>query len=120
MQTRRVVERAVAMGLDQMQIGTLLGLSDRSLRKHYRNELDTGFLKLVSKIGDKLIDKIEAGDKASIFFFLKTRCGWSENGSAVNVQVAQQQNHRVVLRVPGMMDPEEWNKVAAEHHRLIP
>jgi hypothetical protein len=31
----------------------------------------------------QLIDKIEAGDRASIIFFLKARLGWRENDPSV-------------------------------------
>ena len=110
--SRRIVERAVAMGLDQDQISTLIGVTGKTLRMRYRRELDLGLVKLVSKIGDKLIDKIEAGDRASIFFFLKTRLGWSETGPAVNVAVGGQ---GPVLVVPGQLNVAEWNRIAEEH-----
>jgi hypothetical protein len=47
-----------------MQIGKLLGITDRTLRTRYRKELDTGFVRVLARVGDKLLDKIEAGEQS--------------------------------------------------------
>jgi hypothetical protein len=48
---------------------------------------------------------------------MKTRAHWRESGDAVAVNVSQQVG--AVLKVPGMMDPESWNRIAQAHQAAI-
>ena len=43
-ESRKIVERAIGAGFTQPQVARLLGISDRSVRKHYKKELATGVL----------------------------------------------------------------------------
>jgi hypothetical protein len=113
-QTRGVAERAASLGFTEPQIGTLIGVSDRTLRKHYRRELATGHLKANYEVGKRLFQKCIEGDKAALIFWAKCRMNWREADPAtVNVE-ATAQAQGAVLHVPMPMDVETWNKYAAE------
>lgn len=68
----------VAMGMTQEQIGLVMQKSTDSLQRHCRHELDTGVMKANALVAGELFKAVKAGDKASIFFWLKTRAGWRE------------------------------------------
>jgi predicted transcriptional regulator len=43
---RALVENASAFGIEQREIATQLGIDEKTLRKHFREELDGGKFKL--------------------------------------------------------------------------
>lgn len=78
------VEKLAGFGLTQEQIADWFGVSDRTLRNHLSTDAalaaayKTGRAKQLAKVTEKLSDLIENGDRASIFFYLKTQAGWKE------------------------------------------
>ena len=48
--TKAQVESAAGLGLPHEQIGALIGISDKTLRKYYANELAIGKAKASAKI----------------------------------------------------------------------
>lgn len=69
-------------GLTQQQIADYWGISKRTLARKSRENLDfyralkKGKSKTIAYVTGKLMEKIKEGDKASIFFFLRTQAGW--------------------------------------------
>lgn len=76
--TRRLVESSSGLGLPHEQIAVLVGIDDKTLRKHYRNELDAGKAKANAKIAQTLFSKATAGDTASLIWWTKAQMRWSE------------------------------------------
>lgn len=63
---KQVVENAVASGFRQEEIAALLGLSDRTLRTRYRQQLDKGAVKVHAKVTAWLLDlALQDDDSAS-------------------------------------------------------
>lgn len=80
-QTREAVKALVVAGMVHDDIARIIGVSDETLRKHYRDELDTGLERAIGNVSNTLLQKALNGDTASIIFFLKVRgkkYGWSE------------------------------------------
>lgn len=75
---RRQVRMLAAFGNTQEQIASVLEISDRTLRKHLRKELDRGVTEANSQIAQALFKKAKEGDTAAQIFWLKTRAGWRE------------------------------------------
>lgn len=75
---RHQVEAWAAVGTPQEDIAKLLDIDPKTLRKHYRRELDTGSIRANAIIGGKLFNKAKAGDNACMIFWMKSRAGWSE------------------------------------------
>ena len=75
---RELVSLHSTMGTDQATIADLLGIDEKTLRKHYRRELDLSTAKANATIGGVLYNKAKAGDTASMIFWLKTRGRWRE------------------------------------------
>ena len=75
---RRLVESTSGLGLPHEQIAILVGLDDKTLRKHYRHELDAGKAKANSQIAKTLYSKALAGDTTSLIWWTKSQMRWSE------------------------------------------
>lgn len=72
------IERMAAYGITHDQIAAIVGISDETLRKYYRDELDLGKAKTVEKVANSLVDVAVSGDVAAQKFFLSSRAGWAE------------------------------------------
>ena len=55
--TSRQVEAMAAYGIPEADIARVLGIDPKTLRKHYREELDTGSIKANSRIAESLYRK---------------------------------------------------------------
>jgi hypothetical protein len=93
---RKLVEQMSAVGIPQSNIAMIIrdGIDDKTLRKHFRKELDTAATKANAKIGGTLFNKAVNGDTSAAIFWAKTRMGWKETsvqehqgGVSVNVQL---------------------------------
>ena len=81
---RQIVQLHVTMGTTQAMIARVIGIDKKTLRLHYRDELDLAMVKANATIGGKLFNKARDGDTASMIFWLKTRAKWREK-SDVNL-----------------------------------
>ncbi len=79
--SRRQVEAMAAYGVPEKDIATVVGIDPKTLRRHYRRELDTGSIKANSKIAESLYRKALGDGSQSVtaaIFWLKTRARWKE------------------------------------------
>jgi hypothetical protein len=72
------VERMAAYGIPHDHIAAILGISDETLRKYFRAELDLGKAKTVENVANSLVDVALSGDVQAQKFFLSSRAGWAE------------------------------------------
>ena len=77
-ESRRMVESTSGLGLPHEQIAILVGIDDKTLRKYYRTELDTGKAKANGQIAKTLFSKAVGGDTTSLIWWTKTQMRWSE------------------------------------------
>ena len=77
---RKLVEQMTAVGIPQESIALVIrdGIDDKTLRKHFRRELDTAKIRANAKIGGTLFNKAMAGDTTAAIFWAKTQMGWKE------------------------------------------
>ena len=76
---RRQVKSMVALGLRQEEISTLLEITPKTLRKHFRSELDRGALEANAEVMRSLFKMATSGkNTAATIFWVKTRCGLRE------------------------------------------
>jgi hypothetical protein len=79
--TRRQVEAMAAYGVPEADIARVIGIDPKTVRKYYRDELDTGAIKANSKIAESLYRKAMGEGPQSVtacIFWLKTRAHWKE------------------------------------------
>lgn len=67
----------VAVGTEQNAIASILGISPKTLRKHFAYELANAYALVRADIAGKLIQKARGGDVFAQIFYMKTH-GWSE------------------------------------------
>jgi hypothetical protein len=94
-------------GVPEADIACVLDLDPKTLRKHYRGELDKGHIKATTKVAENLYRKATGEGREAVtaaIFWLKTRAGWKET-------VVQETNSvvRYVVRLPEpVADIDEW------------
>lgn len=75
---RQLVQLHATIGTPQDNIARILEIDPKTLRKHYRDELDLAGAKSNATIGGALFNKAKGGDTAAMIFWMKTRAGWRE------------------------------------------
>lgn len=75
---RQTVQLHATVGTKQELIAQILGVDAKTLRKHYREELDISKAKANATIGGALFNKAKGGDTAAMIFWMKTQAGWKE------------------------------------------
>jgi hypothetical protein len=78
---RRRVEALAGFGILEADIAGLIGIDAKTLRKHYRQELDFGHTKTNAKVAENLFRKATGDGRESVtaaIFWLKARARWKE------------------------------------------
>lgn len=75
---RQLVQLHATIGTKSENIARIIGIDPKTLRKHYRDELDLGMDKANATIGGALFNKAKNGDTAAQIFWMKTRARWAE------------------------------------------
>lgn len=75
---RKQAEALAGYGVPQEDIARLLGITEPTLRKHYRDDLDRGMAKANARIGQSLFRMASTGNVTAAIFWAKTRMGWKE------------------------------------------
>lgn len=75
---REKVTSLAAVGIPQVDIATVLGIDTKTLRKHYRQELDESATKANGAVAGKLYSSAMSGNVSAQIFWCKTRMGWRE------------------------------------------
>ena len=74
----RFLEKMAGMGLTQKHAGYILGISEDTIQRHYKDEWARGKAKAHLKIASKLFDMAMSGNVACLTFWAKTQMGWRE------------------------------------------
>lgn len=77
-ETRKMVEAAAGVGLAHNTIATLIGITDKTLRRRYRKELNEGVAKAHFNVGKTTYERAIAGDRTLLIWYEKTRMGMRE------------------------------------------
>ena len=75
---RRQVEALAAYGIPETDIAGVVGIDPKTLRKHYRDELDLGETKANAQVAGFLFNAAKNGNVTAQIFWLKTRARWRE------------------------------------------
>jgi hypothetical protein len=78
---RRQVEAMAAYGIPESDISRVVGIDPKTLRKHYRDELDLGETKANAQVAGFLFNAARSGNVTAQIFWLKTRARWKETPS---------------------------------------
>lgn len=75
---RTTVRQMAAAGVAHKDIARVLDCAENTLRKHFRDELDTGATCAIAAVSNRLYDMAMKGNTAACIFWLKARAGWRE------------------------------------------
>ena len=78
---RRQVEALAGYGIPEADIAGLIGIDPKTLRKHYRHQLDHGHVKANAKVAENLFRKATGEGREAVtaaIFWLKARAHWKE------------------------------------------
>ena len=96
---RQLVQLHATIGTQQSVIADILGIDDKTLRKHYREELDQAMAKANATIGGALFNKAKNGDTAAQIFWMKTRARWRETNQVDHTSSDNSMTPQVIERV---------------------
>jgi hypothetical protein len=66
-------------GVPQPDIATQIGIDPKTLRQHFREELDRGSIEATAKVAQSLFNMATTGNNvAAAIFWMKARAGWRE------------------------------------------
>jgi len=79
--TRKQIYNLSIVGTRYEDIALVLGISDDTLTKYYKPELEKGRIEANAAVAGTLFEKAKQGDTSSMIFWLKTRAQWSEKNT---------------------------------------
>ena len=101
---RRMARTMSGLGLPQEQIALLLEIDPKTLRKHFRDDLDRGMAEANVKVGQSLFNMATTGNNvAAAIFWMKARAGWREKQEAETESTSW-----YIQGVPEAASEEEW------------
>jgi len=74
----KLVEALTIAGVTQTLIAKIVKISEPTLRKNFRKELDTSKARANAVISQALFKKAKDGNVVAQIFWLKTQAGWKE------------------------------------------
>ena len=74
-QDRGLVTTMVAYGIPQREVAAVVGVSINTLRKHYKNEIDTAGARATTRIAETLYRRALDGSIRACTFWLERRGG---------------------------------------------
>jgi predicted transcriptional regulator len=77
-ESRKLVKSLAAVGTRYVDIAHKLEITDDTLRKHYKEELESGRIDANAQIANTLFQQAKKGNMTAAIFWLKTRAGWKE------------------------------------------
>lgn len=80
-ETRKLVRSLSAVGIRYVDIASKLDISDDTLVKHYKKDLEDGRIDANASIGQTLFQQAKNGNTSAAIFWLKTRANWKETNA---------------------------------------
>ena len=78
-ENRRTVKAMAGFGVPHADIATFIGIDPKTLRKHFRGDLDRGMIEANAKVGQTLFNMATVDKNvAAAIFWMKARAGWRE------------------------------------------
>jgi hypothetical protein len=76
---RRTVRAMSGFGVPHPDIATHIGIDPKTLRKHFREDLDLGSIEATAKVAQSLFRMATEGNNvAAAIFWMKAQAGWRE------------------------------------------
>ena len=103
---REKVSHLAGVGVPQDDIANIIGCAPKTLRKHFRAELDRGVAEANAVIAGCLVAAAKAGNIAAMIFWMKTRARWREQPPANDPDANAGSSSEVLVLPDNNRDPE--------------
>ena len=104
---RRTVKTMAGFGIPQEDIAGFLGIGDKTLRRHFREELDRGVTEANAKVAQSLFQMATQGKNvAAAIFWMKARAGWREMHEVEANVTAEMRTMTIITGMPRAEDLE--------------
>ena len=103
------VRRLAGVGVPQHDIAAIVGCDEKTLRKHFRLELNRGAAEANAAVASYLFAKVREGNVTAQIFWAKTRLRWQEGAPTLKDSVPRaeaEENFYVVILPDNGRDPE--------------
>lgn len=118
---RERVRRLAGLGVPQDDIAAILDCDAKTLRKHFRIELNRGVSEANAAVASYLFTKVKEGNVTAQIFWMKTRARWRE-GRAPEDPVPDAEagsNLHVIILPDNGRDPEITEKRLKEQEKYF-
>jgi len=106
---RRQVICHARIGVSQEEIAKVMGIDGKTLRKHYRDELDNSAREASTAVAGFLFDQCENGNVTAQIFWLKTRDQWKEVDGRL-AQIEEKLERLAAIRSGGKVTEDKWDE----------
>src|SRR4051812_36250655 len=114
-----MVEAMAGWGLPELDIALVIGIAPKRLRKHFRDELDTGHIK-GNRQGRRQPLSIATGSGreavTAAIFWLKVRAAWREPVGVREYPMEKKEAQRLAARTAAVGTP--WEELLERHATL--
>jgi hypothetical protein len=114
---RRLVRAFSGFGIPQEDIARQVGVDAKTLRKHFRDELDRGSVEATAKVAQSLFQMATTGKNvAAAIFWMKARAGWTERHRVKHDALGGRVALAVITGVPRAEDlsDDDLARIAAQ------
>ncbi len=106
---RKTVEAMSGYGIPEVDIARVLDIDPKTLRKHYRRELDTAFVHANARVAQSLFNQATAGNNvAAAIFWLKVRAGWRDRITVENINATVSDEPEPEAKPTDEEDDSSW------------
>jgi len=77
------VRMAVVAGINREDISKAMQVSEKTLNKHYKDELDGALADMNTLVTGKLVKQINEGNTTAMIFYLRTRARWTPKSEQI-------------------------------------
>src|SRR3954447_18799584 len=116
---RRQVEAMAGRGVPEAEIAVVIGIAPKTLRKHFRDELDTGHIKATARVAGNLYPIAPGSGREAVtaaIFWLKVRAGWREPVGLREYPLGKKEARELAARTAAV--GTEWEELLERHAAL--
>src|SRR5215217_4737723 len=116
---RQMVEAMAGCGVPEADIAVVIGIAPKTLRRHFRDELDMGHIKASAKIAGNLYRIATGSGREAVtaaIFWLKVRAGWREPLGSREYPMGKKEAQRLAARTAVVGTP--WEDLLKRHAAL--
>src|SRR5689334_25016908 len=106
-------------GVPEADIAVVIGVAPKTLRKHFRDELDTGHIKASAKVAGNLYRIATGSGREAVtaaIFWLKVKAGWREPVGVREYPMGKKEARELAAKTAAV--GTEWEELLNRHEAL--